>query len=184
MKVYKLTNEKGQTHGDTQWGRGVTHAATGKGTDLCSNAVIHFYRDPLLAVLANPIHANFSRCRLWECEAEDIVAEDALKGGCKKLTTLKKIKAPRVNKNQRVRWAILCALEVYHEESFVKWANSWLDKTDRSKLAARAVWAAGAASWAAGAAAVAADRAASWAAGAAGREIDLVALAYKAIEEE
>jgi hypothetical protein len=40
MKLYKLTDEHGQTRGGTQWGEGVTHTATGTGTELCSDGWI------------------------------------------------------------------------------------------------------------------------------------------------
>ena len=199
MKVYKLTDEKGQTYNNTQWGEGITHEIGVNSNELCSEQVIHCYRDPLIAVLANPIHARFEEYILWECEAGNIVSEDALKAGCKILTSLRRIKAPTVNKAQRIRWGILCALEVYNDDAFAAWASAWLDKSDRTAGAAeRAAWvAAGAAARAAGAAARAAGAAAgaaegtagvAWAAegaaGVAGAAIDILALANKAMEEE
>ena len=107
--VYKLTDDKNQTHGGTQWGKGVTHKAKGRGEELCTEDVIHAYKHPLLAVLLNPIHADFDKVRLWEAEGE-IVIDDGLKLGCKALTILKRIRVPKVTTEQRVRFAILCAL--------------------------------------------------------------------------
>ena len=55
-RYYKLTDSKGQTHGRTEWGPGITHQAPGVG-ELCTAGWLHAYPDPVLAVLMNPIHA-------------------------------------------------------------------------------------------------------------------------------
>ena len=39
--------------------------------------------------------------------------------------------------NQRIGLGILCALEVYQEESFIDWAEKWLSDEDRSKESAQ-----------------------------------------------
>ena len=118
MKLFKLTDENGKTRGDTQWGDGVTHVATETGNQLCSRDVIHAYTDPLLAMMMNPIHANVQNPLLWEAEGE-VVADDGTKVGCKALTTVCRIPVPGVTLEQRVRFGILCALELYKERSFV-----------------------------------------------------------------
>ena len=182
MKVYKLTNEDDQTYGDTQWGRGITNTAKVAGNRLCSEQVIHCYRDPLLAVLFNPLHANIPKPHLWEAEADEIVADDGQKLGAKTLTTLRRIRIPRIRRTQYIAFAILCALEVNHDKDFVKWAEGWLSSKDRTRTAAWAAWAA----WAAGAAARAAEAArAAWAAkaaGAAARAAEAAAWAAEAAE--
>ena len=179
---YKLTNTTGRTYGGMKWGEGVSHRARGKGNNLCSKDVIHCYDHPLKAVLFNPIQANFENPRLWEGKAEDIVADDGLKCGCKKFTMIREIAMPIITTNQLVRFAILCAKEVYDDKMWNKWAIRWLLGKDRSEMAAEeaeeaaeAVWAARAAeaSWAASWAARAASwaaRAASWAARETSRE--------------
>ena len=75
LTLYKLTNENGQTYNKTQWGEGVVHTADGTG-NLCSKRWIHAYADPLLAVLLNPIHANFHNPQLWEAEGSDPAKSD------------------------------------------------------------------------------------------------------------
>jgi hypothetical protein len=141
----------------------------------------------------NPIHANIENSILWEAETSCTkIINDGTKIGVKSLTTLKKIPL-----NQLVRFAIYCALEVYQEKGFKKWAKNWLSGKDRSKESAdaaegaagakkAAAWAkkaaliaargtaeavAWAAAWAADAAAGAAAGAAEWAAGAAGAAV-------------
>lgn len=187
MKLFKLTDENGRTYGGTQWGKGVTHRAPGRGL-LCSAGWVHAYEHPLLAVLLNPIHANFSNPRLWEAEGEVGIRDGQLKCGTAELTTVREIPLPEVTTEIRVRFAILCALEVYKEEGFVKWAQGWLSGEDRGVEAARAAWAA---AEAAQAAAQAAARAAEWAAQAAAeaaraaareKQLDLFSIAEAAFK--
>lgn len=63
MRLYKLTNQNGQTYNQTQWGENVSHSGTGQG-ELCGPGWIHAYTSPLLATLFNPIHAAFSNPQL------------------------------------------------------------------------------------------------------------------------
>jgi hypothetical protein len=188
--LYKLTNADDQTRGETQWGEGVEHTADGGG-ELCTAAWIHAYVDPVLAVLMDPIHGCFldSDAHLWECDG-DVGVDDGTKVGCTRLKTLRRIPIPEVTTEQRVRFAILCALEVYDDPDWVKWAKGWLDGKNRAAYAAHAAARAAAdASYAADAAyaangdcdvAYAAADAAADAARAAA-DVDLVAVARKVV---
>ena len=196
---YKLTDATGQTRDNTQWGPGVRHEATGPPDGvLCSDSWIHCYTDPLLAAFLNPVHGNFQAPRCWEVEIDGEVKTDhGLKVGARGVTTTREIPLPGVTHYQRVRFGILCALAVYTDAAFVRWANAWLDGTDRTEAAARVarlarvlarvaeeVAAEAAADAAVGVvwAAVEAARAAEAAAEAA--PLDLVAIARKAMEEQ
>ena len=198
--LYKLTRQNDTTSGGTtlEWGTGVSHTATGPGTKLCSPDVIHAYTHPLLAVLLNPIHADYQNPKLWRCEG-DVVADDhGLKVGVKTLTTIEEMPLPVVTLEQRVKFAILCAKHVCKDKKWNRWANKWLSGEDRSAAAAEAAEAAAIAghvataraaeaaraaaaeveaqvAWAAWEAAEAAAAAAAWAA-----PIDLIALAERA----
>jgi hypothetical protein len=139
--LYKLTDEQGRTRSDeaneTQWGPNVTHTAVGEDDDdLCSDGWIHAYLSPELAVLLNPVHAEFANPRLWEAEGEIGAAEGQLKVGCKTLTTVRELLLPEVTTEQRVKFAVLCAKAVYRERKWVAWANAWLSGKDRSADAA------------------------------------------------
>jgi len=136
MRYYKLTDKYNQTHDGTQWGENVIHKAIGEGKDLCSPDVIHVYDHPLKAVMFNLIHAAFSKYNLWECNVRKVVADDGLKVGVKQCTTIRRIEAPIITTEQRVRFAIYCALEVNKEKSFVLWAENWLSGKDRTVSAA------------------------------------------------
>ncbi len=128
--VWKLTDQLGRTYNDTQWGPGIEHSAPGDGP-LCSSAWIHGYRDPILGVLLNPIHANFDRPRLWRCEAI-VGIDDGTKLGCTWLRTVEEVPLPEVTTEQRVRFAILAAKQVCTDERWLAWAEGWLSGQDRS----------------------------------------------------
>jgi hypothetical protein len=85
----------------------------------------------------NPSHADFKNPLLWECEAKgDCNHEGQLKSGFKTVTTIRRIDLPVITLEQRIRISIYCALKQYSAPSFVKWANAWLDGSDRSARAA------------------------------------------------
>ena len=130
--LYKLTDANGRTHGDTQWGPGVTHSGTGEGY-LCAKGWIHAYTNPLLAALLNPIHANFSEPRLWEAEGDVALEDRGLKVGCKTLTTLREIPIPVVTREHMTKFAILCSRKVCSNRTWLTWAEWWMSREDRSK---------------------------------------------------
>ncbi|MBM3327781.1 MAG: hypothetical protein FJY65_12580 [Calditrichaeota bacterium] len=135
MKLYKITNIDGKTRAgeinETEWGDGVTHKATGTGGKLCSDGFIHAYEHPYIAVLMNPVHGHYTPFLLWEAEGEIAIRDGQKKCGCKELTTIRQIPIPILTKEQIVEIAIRCAMEVYKEPSFTKWANNWLNNVDR-----------------------------------------------------
>ena len=137
IKLYKLTDRDGQTWNGTQWGPGMSHSGTGEG-ELCGPGWIHAYEHPLIAVLLNPIHANFENPRLWEAEGEVGLRDGQLKCGCRTLTTIREIPLPSITTEMRVRFAILCAKEVYACLSWNAWADRWLSGEDRTQAAAAA----------------------------------------------
>jgi len=196
MKLYKLTDRHDQTWNRTQWGEGVEHTAPGTG-ELSGVGWLEAYTDPLLAVLLNPIHADFAAAHLWEAEGDVGKTDHGLKVGCTRLKTIKRLPLPEVTAEQRVRFGILCALEVCQNTKWRKWAADWLSGKDRTvgaaqvaqAIVAEEAWAAGAAAWAAWAAAEdawaetwvaqAACAAAAWAE----VRVDLVAIARKALKK-
>jgi hypothetical protein len=182
MKV-KLTDHNGYTRrgqcNETRWEVGKSVRATGAGTDLCTDGVLHYYDSPYLAMLMNPIHAGIENPRMFEVEG-DQVATDGLKSGAKSLTVIREISPPQPTTEIRVTFAILCTLKVYKDKKFASWARDWLSGKDRSERAAEA--AARAAEWAAEWAAAAAARAAVWAAEAAVRAARAAEWAARAAE--
>jgi hypothetical protein len=145
------------------WAVGVEHKTAGTGTQLCTADVIHAYEHPLIAVLMNPVHADFNpaRMRLFVAEGEIVAREVQLKCGVHALKIVEEIPVPVLTTEQRVKFAILCAKTVCKDAEWNAWADKWLSCDDRSAAAA-AAWAEIAAAWAAAAAWGAA--AAAWAA--------------------
>lgn len=136
MKLYKLTDANGCTQGGMQWGLGVEHEATGDMKQkLCSDAWIHAYTSPLLAVMMNRAHADFINPRLW-IAAGVVKKTDGLKVGCRMLKTIKEIPLPSMSTTQRVAFAVLCSLEVIQDKSYRNWAKNWLSGKDRTKESA------------------------------------------------
>ena len=130
--VYKLTDKQMQTYNGFQWELNVTRFTDGKG-HLCSPGWLHSYSDPLLAVLLNPIHANIENPRLFLGKASGAFLNDkGLKQGYTNLTLIKELPIPTISINQKVAFAILCALEVYKFLNFNAWAHKWLASIDRS----------------------------------------------------
>lgn len=172
-KLYKLTDAHGRTYNNTQWGENVTHSGTGDG-ELCGPGFIHAYESALLAVLLNPIHANFQSPKLWAAEGEIVKNDNGLKCGCVSLTTIKELTLPEITKEMRSKFAILCAIQVYKSPDFLRWADNWLSGEDRSQAAAEA--AERAAAWDA---AEAAERA-TWAAEGIEYRLNLIHLAEEA----
>ena len=205
MKLCKLTDANDVTragHDNAfQWGTDVCCETSGEG-DLCGPGWSHWYTDPLVAVLLNPIHGDYdlSTAHMWEGDdgGGKTLDDHGMKIGCTRGTTRRRVELPAVTTEQRVRFGILCALEVEDDSKFRGWAADWLSGRDRSEDTAHAAyaatWAAGAA-YAAYAAAVAAEgeaayaaeeaAGAAWAAaGAARGRIDLIALAEQAMNTE
>jgi len=194
-KYYKLTDRKMQTYGGFQWTLGGWQEAKGNLTkELCSDAWLHCYDSPLLAILHNPIHANITNPRLFEVEVGGETKDDGeIKRGFHRMRLVKEISLPEITKNQKQAYGILCAKEVYKGKSWNEWADNWLNGKYRSKRAARAAAHAAHAAYAAAHAAHAADAAAhaahaadaaaaaAYAADAA--KLDLVKIAEKAVKE-
>lgn len=167
--LVKLTDQRDRTHGDTQWGPGVTHEAPGKG-DLCTEGWIHYYEDEYLAVLMNPAHGGFENPHGWKIKIGGRTKRDAFKSGAQRVTTIERCDLPEFTMEQRVYFAILCAKEVCVDAAWNEWADRWISGEDRSPAAADAAakvpaWdaantAADAAAWSAARSAEAADAAA------------------------
>jgi len=72
-----------QTYDEFQWELGEWYEIPeGKrGDDLCSSSWFHCYDHPLLAVLLNPIHANFKNPLLFEVEVDGNLIYGETDGG-------------------------------------------------------------------------------------------------------
>jgi len=209
MIIWKLADEHDRTHGGCQWGEGVQHNTSGEG-ELCGPGWTHWYTHPLLAVMLNPCHGNFdlTKAHLWKGEGTPEKFDHGLKVGCRDGRTIKRVPLPKVSLKSKVRFGILCAWEVYADKKWRRWARNWLSGKDRSEVAAAmaalvawarlVAWAAAGASAAEAASAArlaaSAARLVAWAASAAlgavgaavnmGRDLDLIALAKKAVRDE
>jgi hypothetical protein len=165
--LYKLTNSNMITQNNTRWVINEWKETDGIQQELCNNSWLHAYEDPYVAAFMYPAHVYYSNPRFFKAEGNGKFLSDVTKCGVTKLRLVEEIPLPTITTEQRIKIAILCALEVYQEASFVTWANNWLSGKDRSKNAAWAVARAAAraadAAWAAWAASNAADAAYAYA---------------------
>ena len=135
-KYYKLTDENLETYHGCHWQLGVERSAAGRG-ELCTAGWIHVYDDPLLAIIMNPIHANFQRPRLFEVATRGRVKNDrGMKFGVQHCTLVRELPPPVITPVQRAAFGILCVLPVYTDTCFIAWAEKWLNGSDRSIEAA------------------------------------------------
>ena len=137
MKYYKLLNPDMTSYGGCKWKIGEWKKATGdKSQPLCTDGWLHCYNHPLLAVLHNPIHAKIQNPRLFEVEVTGKCKCGPLKFGFRRMMIVKELSLSNVTTEQRIRYAILCGLEVCSEPKFVGWAKNWLSGVDRTEAAA------------------------------------------------
>jgi len=184
-KAWKILKPDLTTHNECQWVPGEWKKVEGTGP-LCSKGWLHGYRDARLAVLHNPIHANYNPYVLWIVEVKGkVLHEDYMKSGWSEMRLIEPVAVPAVTTEQRIRYAIKCAWYVCNNPVWRKWAVDWIREENRSRQRAEQVWqvvwvetaaaaaeaaAAGAAAWAACAAAEAAETAAAGAARSAAAE--------------
>jgi hypothetical protein len=113
MKVIKLTDAKGQTHNETQWGPNVTHTADGQSAELCNAHWLHAYRDVWIAALCGPGHVRWWMDALaWAADA-DVGLDNVDKCGCTRVKTLRHVRLPAITTAQRCEIARRVALKVY-----------------------------------------------------------------------
>ena len=124
MKLYKLTDQNGNTQGLTKWAVGITHKHKRcENPQLCSGDIYHAYTNINLAYLLNPEHANINNPIPWECKGT-VAVRDYGKVGCFSLTITKRLDTPAwVKSNKanmvRVAFAILCAesvIKIYEDK--------------------------------------------------------------------
>ena len=135
--VYKLTTQSITTYNDYKWVVGKWNTTSGKG-ELCGPGWLHHYSSPLIAILHNPIHADYTDPVLWFAEACGEHLDDrGVKGGSTKLRLLDRIPLPVFTDIQCVAYAIYCALEVYDDPQYIIWAMNYLSGADRSPNSAK-----------------------------------------------
>lgn len=137
---YKLTRQDLTTYNDCTWTPNKWKMAHGEGP-LCSSAWLHCYIHPLLAVLFNPIHANYHNPFLWIVEVQGRCRDDrGLKEGWTQMCLRERIEMPAITDVQRIAFGILCAKQVENSPEWNKWADNWLSGVDRSNESACAIY--------------------------------------------
>ena len=144
MTVYKLTSNERTTHGGFQWPYRKWVDEAGGGEE-CGEGWLHAYRSPLQAAFFAPLATRdvLSYRNLWEAHADGTIKEWPDKIGATKMRLWRQAELPTITTEQRVRAAIAHALLVYDGPTYRKWADAWLDRSDRSAESAwSAAWSA------------------------------------------
>jgi len=138
MIGYKLVTQEYRTRegydNETKWEIGVKVEAKPGSMELCTDTVVHFYDDPLLAVLMNPIHAEIENPRMLEVEIHGEVVTNGTKCGAKSLTPIREIEVPEITMTQRIAFGLLCAKESRKDEGFSTMVDQWLSGKDRTQF--------------------------------------------------
>lgn len=130
-----LTSYKG-----CQWVPGEWKKVEGTGP-LCSEGWLHGYRDARLAVLHNPIHANYDPYVLWIAEVKGkVLHENYMKSGWSEMRLIEPVAVPAITMEQRIRYAIKCAWCVCNNPVWRDWAVDWIREENRSRQRAEQVW--------------------------------------------
>lgn len=127
MLHIKITDKNGKTRNETQWGENITHEITKPGNTLCSDEVFHGFKNKYIAAFAG-IYCGYdeSTMQFWEAEGE-VVADDGLKLGFKKQTTLHQIDVLCVTNRQRTeirkKYQVLISPKDIMEVAGEKWGR-------------------------------------------------------------
>ena len=202
MKLYKLTDKDLQTRSNFQWQLNKKEVKPKiKNPQLCSSDVFHAYKDLNLAFLLNPIHANFTEPKIFECSGR-VVCQDFGKVGVFNLTLKKEIQPPEwvgseYEQKVRLYFALLSAKAVlkYYEKEYpndkrvrevIKACEDCIknpsEETAEAAWAAWVSWSSEEVAWAAARAAEAAW--AAWAAAKAARAADKRKINFSLIAKE
>ena len=137
MKVYKLFRQDMTTQMSNHvWLVGQRIDLYYGGEGGCTSGVIHYYESPEMAALISPIHVGSDYNRLFECGVEHPIGSDGVKHWAKDIQLIQEIKLPVFDIEQRVKFAVLCAMEVCVLPTFISWANRWLSGEDQTACAA------------------------------------------------
>ena len=134
----KLLNPDWTSRCGYKWIIGEWNEATGDiNKPLCTNAWLHYYEHPLLAVFHNSIHAAIRGPIMVEVEVDGEIKRDGYaKAGARRMRVLRQIECPTVTTEQRLRYALLCVKTVCDDPAWNRWADGWLDGSDRSAVTA------------------------------------------------
>ncbi len=142
--VYKLTSADGRSNDDRRWGPGATYTAAGD-EDPDDPGWIPAYTHALLAVLLNPVHADYHSPCLWLAEAVIRVEHCGLGVGCTSLTTLERMPLPLARAESMAREALARRNAAWVAEETIDAARAAGDLGRPLPLTEIAAWACGAA---------------------------------------
>lgn len=135
---YLITDENNKTWRDIQWGENVTHEE--------ENPNYHFvvYNSPQVARYMYPCYEGIKNPKIWIASGENPNAIrgfpqklDGFRSNFSKLTTISEFSVELPTNEQRINFAILCAMNVAQYNPFTDWALKYLRGEDQTKESAQ-----------------------------------------------
>lgn len=126
----------------------ITHDPTvvGDEDNKYDQSYIHGYKDPLVAAFLFPAIDWFTPGaksipphHLWHGQTACPYRDDGLRVHAKQIKIIDQIPMPEVTLLQRQRFALICAISLFHHANFVDWANKWLNNGNRNPKVALAL---------------------------------------------
>jgi len=136
VEVWKVTRKDWTTRGNTLWGPGVEHVASGG--HMCTAEVIHGYSSALMASLMSPMHLGWFGVGavLWRGEG-DICVDDGTRVGCSRLRTVEIVDMPVIGLGERVGFGILAASRLGGSGETPIW-REFVERWERDKVVSNA----------------------------------------------
>jgi len=96
------------------------------------------FKHPLVGLLLNPVCSDYQRPRMWECDCPTVAGELDLgvqvRGEL--CTILRQLAVPIIRDEEFLRFGILCAMQVFKDKFWLRWAQEWLYGVDRTSVSA------------------------------------------------
>lgn len=125
--MYKLTDHSLRTLDKRTWKVGEAQAS--------EQAT---FKDPISAILLDPIMANLPSPRLWEVDG-DVQSEYGVIEDRSTLRLIREVEIPSLPLLKKVTFAIEMAKRFPIESRWGDWASAWLDDSDRTQETAEAL---------------------------------------------
>jgi hypothetical protein len=105
--------------------------------DKPTTEVFRVCEHPLLAVFLNRAETENTFMFSGTGIAKSKKFSESLLNTFNNVKIERRVKLPDITLEQRVEFAIRCAMVIYEDKDWLKWANNWLNGTDRTLKSAR-----------------------------------------------
>jgi hypothetical protein len=133
---YLMTDLDGRTRRGFRIETGRVDVRNAWNTDIVAENIWECGESPLLAVMANPVHVECVRPRLFQLSGNTVNNAGV---AYFQHHRIREIDIPSVSAEQKLVFAMYCVRTLSPEHAFAAWAERWLAKIDRSVVGAKLV---------------------------------------------